>query len=252
MPIQAYAAAGQAPARPIKVISLNMHYSAPDFRRTVAYLRDSGAEVIGLVEVSPLALIELDGLRDAYPYRIDCIESVPLCQEMLLSKLPFRHGFAGHLDPSMPAVDGRAPVVAWGEIEWAGRPLTFAVAHICRPFASAANPFFDADMAGVPSTAQAEQAAALSGVLASLGPDMAVMGDFNGAPWSRVQAAFRRRTGLADQGHMALSWPGFLWPAFRLPIDQVLVRGDLDLISLEAGSAVDSDHLPVVAEIAWH
>jgi endonuclease/exonuclease/phosphatase (EEP) superfamily protein YafD len=77
------------------------------------------------------------------------------------------------------------------------------------------------------------------------------MGDLNSAPWSRVQSAFRAKTGLDNQAGWAASWPSFVpWP-LRLPIDHVLARGHLVVTRFEAGPRTDSDHFPVIAEIGW-
>ena len=78
-----------------------------------------------------------------------------------------------------------------------------------------------------------------------------VDGDFNGAPWSRVQQAFRSATGLNNQAGWDLSWPAWMpWP-LRLPIDHVLTRGHLVVTQFDDGPRIDSDHLPVIAEIGW-
>jgi endonuclease/exonuclease/phosphatase (EEP) superfamily protein YafD len=75
------------------------------------------------------------------------------------------------------------------------------------------------------------------------------MGDFNNASWSKVQIAFREATGLDNRGHYLPSWPSWAWPVFRLPIDQIFVRGAARLSAIRLGPAVGSDHLPVEAEV---
>ena len=85
--------------------------------------------------------------------------------------------------------------------------------------------------------------------LRALGPDLVLMGDFNAAPWTRIQQRLRRDTLLDNAGQLAMSWPVWV-PAFlRLPIDHVLARGALKVTQMETGPALGSDHLPVAARI---
>jgi len=73
----------------------------------------------------------------------------------------------------------------------------------------------------------------------------------DGAPWGRVQRAFRAKTGLDNQAGWDFTWPSSLpWP-LRLPLDHVLARGHLVVTKFAAGPEIDSDHLPVIAEIGW-
>ena len=102
---------------------------------------------------------------------------------------------------------------------------------------------------GAPRIAQAEQAANLAGYLNTLGPDLGGDGDFNSAPWSRVQTAFRAATGLDNEGRPALTWPAWGWAAIRLPIDQIFTRGALHATGFKSGPVLGSDHLPVEAMI---
>jgi endonuclease/exonuclease/phosphatase (EEP) superfamily protein YafD len=65
-----------------------------------------------------------------------------------------------------------------------------------------------------------------------------------------MQQAFRAQTGLDNRGHYLRSWPSWNWRIFRLPIDQVFVRGGRQIAAERLGPSVGSDHLPVEAEIA--
>jgi endonuclease/exonuclease/phosphatase (EEP) superfamily protein YafD len=103
----------------------------------------------------------------------------------------------------------------------------------------------------LPLSRQAGQAGLLAKYLNRQPRDLILMGDFNSVPWSRVQRAFRGKTGLDNEAGWASSWPTFLpWP-LRLPIDHILARGHLAVTKFSAGPETDSDHFPVVAEIGW-
>jgi endonuclease/exonuclease/phosphatase (EEP) superfamily protein YafD len=237
----------------LKVLSANLWHSAAGHDRTIEALLASDADIIGLVEATTPWRPALAPLYAKYPYRVDCFERDPECLTMLLSKLPIERPIAGRIWKA-------TPIVAGGEIRWNGRPITVLATHWFRPLLRSDESQWGAEDAersaylaeGLPVSRQAGQAGLFAKYLDRETPgDLIVMGDLNSAPWSRVQRAFRARTGLDNQAGWSSTWPSFLpWP-LRLPIDHVLARGHLVVTKFEAGQPTDSDHLPVVAEIGW-
>jgi endonuclease/exonuclease/phosphatase (EEP) superfamily protein YafD len=238
----------QTGATPLKLISFNLWYRNTDPAATLAYLAHSEADVIGLVETTPQLKAALSPLRVLYPYSIDCIDRDPDCEIMLLSRIPLRNAYAGK-------INGRYPYVAQAVIDWGGRPVAVLMTHLSWPFLVPGHraPVLDGPLPGLteplPHLAQSRQAANLAAQVNKLPRDLVVMGDFNNASWSGVQIAFREATGLDNRGHYLPSWPTFTWPIFRLPIDQVFVRGGLRVTGMRLGPSVGSDHLPVEAEV---
>lgn len=240
------------PAR-LKLLTVNLWHDAPEHQATINALMGSGADVIGLVEVTPAWREVLQPVIAAYPYRVDCFASERDCQAMLLSKLPMEKTFAGRIWKSNP-------IIAGGEITWQGRTVAIVATHLTRPlvrkddsqwYDAAAPDLADYLAESVPFNRQATQAGKLAKYLNSLPADLIVLGDFNAAPWSRVQRAFRARTGLENHAGWASSWPAWApWP-LRLPLDHVLSRGHLVVAGFTAGPEIDSDHLPLAAEIGW-
>jgi endonuclease/exonuclease/phosphatase (EEP) superfamily protein YafD len=251
--------ADEMKAGEMKVISLNVHHSGRSFEAVRRYLRDSGADVIGLVEMSRRWKMELASLESVYPFRIDCIDAVDRCEEMLLSKHPFQQQGAGRINDDLP-------VLVWAEImpPGGGEPVTFAVSHVAWPLlvadppeAPAANSDLRSLPSGLPRLVQAEQVAMLTeavngqGVnslrVNSLGRNLVLMGDFNAAPWSRTQQYLRQNGAFNDHADLALTWPAWGPAIIRLPIDHIMTRGQPRLLSFEPGPNVGSDHLPVEA-----
>ncbi|WP_119303541.1 endonuclease/exonuclease/phosphatase family protein [Dongia deserti] len=239
------------PAR-LKVLSVNLWHSAAGHQRTIDALLASDADVMGLIEVTPAWRAVLGPLFAKYPYQVECFDRDPECLTMLLSKVPIEKSFAGRIWKA-------TPIVASGEILWQGRPVTVLAAHWFRPVVTSADsrwgakdPKRAAYMAeGLPLSRQAGQAGLLAKYLNRQPRDLILMGDLNSVPWSRVQRAFRARTGLDNQAGWSSSWPSFLpWP-LRLPIDHILARGHLVVTKFSTGPETDSDHFPVVAEIGW-
>lgn len=246
------AAAPADPAR-LKIVSANLWYNAAGYRRTLDFLMQSDADVIGMVEVIPAWRAVLAPLIAKYPYKVDCGDIGPWCETMLLSKLPIAAQHKGYLAPDTPAVAG-------GDILWGDRRITVLALHFTWPlqpvleqpqgvvYDAAAVPYLPGPL---PNIRQAEQADAFARVVSTLPADLIVMGDFNSAPWSRVQKAFRTATGLDNESGWLLTWPSWLFKPLRLPLDHVLSRGHLAVTRFTAGPQTDSDHLPVIAEIGW-
>ncbi|HUS67892.1 MAG TPA: endonuclease/exonuclease/phosphatase family protein [Kofleriaceae bacterium] len=92
------------------------------------------------------------------------------------------------------------------------------------------------------------QVAAIAGALGTDAEDLVIAGDLNCRAGSRTRLALSR--GLRSAAPWARSWPSRL-PL--LPLDHILVRGDLDVLRAGAwtapGARRASDHLPVVAEL---
>jgi endonuclease/exonuclease/phosphatase (EEP) superfamily protein YafD len=237
--------------RALKVVSANLWFAAPTHQRTIEFLMESDSDIIGLIEVSTPWQQALAPLFAKYPYKVDCFATVPECETILLSKLPITA-------PRAERVLGGAPVVVGGEVDWNGKRFEVLATHLAWPFTPdpdqrwQIDPDAAATLAGsLPASRQASQAENLAKFLNTLPPDLVVMGDFNGAPWSRLQIALSSATGLESSAGWELSWPTMLpWP-LRLPIDHVLSRGHLAVTDFSAGPEIDSDHFPVIAEIGW-
>jgi endonuclease/exonuclease/phosphatase (EEP) superfamily protein YafD len=236
----------------LKIVSLNVLYRSDAYQSVRDYLTASNADVIGLVEVTPIWKAELASLRTLYPYSVDCVGAGERCEQMLLSKRPFLKSGAGLVERDLP-------VVAWAEIappDGTGPPLTIAVTHLAWPFLGARPAATPADRNqplhpdNVPHLAQGEQAENLLGGLRQFGDNLVLMGDFNAAPWSRLQQHLRAESGLDNQGFLVPSWPAWGPMAIRLPIDHILTRGEARILSFAAGPDVGSDHLPVEAVVS--
>lgn len=82
-------------------------------------------------------------------------------------------------------------------------------------------------------------------------PDALVMGDFNDVPWSRTTSRFRATGDWSDPRIGRGTYPTF--PADLLfagwPLDQLMVKGDLQLQSFEVLPDNGSDHRAMLAHI---
>ena len=230
LPLPTPARGAVAAETPLKVLSLNLWYLSQHHEETLQALLKSGADVIGTVETTAEWRDSLKALAPAYPYHVDCVGKVFRCGVSIYSKIPFKTTFADR-------IDGQLPTIASATIDWQGRPLTIAELQLINP------------LIGVEQDFQARQAAVAERYFAALPGDLVVMGDFNSAPWSALQTDFRAATGLDNEGRLAFTWPSWAPAIFRLPIDQIFVRGDVVARNVRPGSPVGSDHLPIIGEI---
>ena len=216
--------------RPLKLLSLNLWYQNKNRAATLPALIASGADMIGTVETTANWRDRLKALAPVYPYHVDCVDKTFRCGVSIYSKIPFKAVFADR-------IDGQLPTIVSATIDWQGRPLTIAELQLINP------------LIGVEQDFQARQAAVAERYFAALPGDLVVMGDFNSAPWSALQTDFRAATGLDNRGRLAFTWPSWAPAIFRLPIDQIFVRGAVVARNVRPGLPMGSDHLPITGEI---
>ncbi len=82
-------------------------------------------------------------------------------------------------------------------------------------------------------------------------PDAFVMGDFNDVPWSRTTSKFRDTGDWRDPRIGRGTYPTFPsdWLVLGWPLDQLMVKGNLDLASFEVLPDNGSDHRAVWAKL---
>ena len=214
----------------LKVMSLNLWYKNPDQEDAIHALLTSGADVIGTVETTAEWKEGLKALEAVYPYHVDCVLKVFRCGVALYSKIPFTATFADR-------IDGDLPTIVTATIDWQGKPLTIAELQLINP------------LIGIDEDFQAQQAAKANDFFAKLQGDVVVMGDFNSAPWSDLQNGLRAASGLDNRGRLAFTWPSWAPAFFRLPIDQIFVKGGIVARNVRPGGPEGSDHLPIQGEI---
>ncbi|WP_370188620.1 endonuclease/exonuclease/phosphatase family protein [Qipengyuania sp.] len=81
--------------------------------------------------------------------------------------------------------------------------------------------------------------------------DAFVMGDFNDVPWSRTTTKFREQGGWRDPRIGRGAFPTFPsdWLFVGWPLDQLMLKGRLELVAFEILPDNGSDHRPVWAKL---
>ena len=93
-----------------------------------------------------------------------------------------------------------------------------------------------------------------SAILNDKNENIVFLGDLNITPYSPYFRDFIKDTGLKNQyssPHLFPTWPSiFASPFFQIPIDHILHKGRMELVSKHRAPHMGSDHYPVVAEFS--
>ena len=208
------------------LLNINVEARNTEHDRVLARIRESGADVVALVELSPALEAKLAALADLYPHRV----TVPTAGNFgiaVLSRHPLRETATFDLGPN-PAIE---TVVETAD----GAVLRLYAIHTKPPVGAAL------------ARTRNEQLVALAGrIRASEGP-LLVCGDFNLSPYSPWFGRFERESGTrsARKGlGLGISWPATM-PLLGTPIDHCFLRGPLVATAVERMAATGSDHYPV-------
>ncbi|MBI1238345.1 MAG: hypothetical protein GC199_03275 [Alphaproteobacteria bacterium] len=217
-------AAGQPDLR---VMFFNVWRKNADIEDSMRYVRESGADIVGLVELRPEMMAAVESLRDIYPYMTTC-ERWGLCLPVVLSRYPLE-------DLSLD--DSRDNF--WGSLRLVNVPalnLTFATVHLMRPWPFR-NPW-----------AQYKHANWLIERLGAIEGPTVVVGDFNAVTWSRTIRHISNTldlTALTSAG----TWPVWLPASLRLPIDQGLVSSGIACAAKTTLGGPGSDHAAIAIDL---
>jgi endonuclease/exonuclease/phosphatase (EEP) superfamily protein YafD len=224
-------AAGEA-APLLRLVAANLLYQNLDFERSLQGLATLDADVLVLCEVTPEARRHFRRLEATYPYALDTCAPENLYGILILSRFPLRHCSSGagedptprHLAADLATGIGTVSLVAIHPTN----PLRFSRANR-----------IPAEFHAVADLCRAARG------------DLILTGDCNAAGWSSYLRDLEQAAGLANDGKMRPSWPIWLPPLVRLPLDHVWVRGRVALVKAALGRRLGSDHLPLVVELGW-
>ncbi len=198
-------------ARTYRLLSFNILGSNTENGGRIAdMIIASGADVVYTLESAPL-LPFLDRLAQTYPYRIGCGKDTGECDLMMLSKRPFVTQQVRSLS------DLRRNRFIMTQIDMDGTPVTFAAAHMTKPY-------YD-------DTHQ-EELWRLANILNSTQGPLVLAGDFNSGIIAPDMQRFLRSTGLKTAGSEPKSWP-VEFGNYGISIDHMLARAPLHLTRLD-------------------
>lgn len=194
-----------------------------------AFLAETDADAVVLEEVRWQHQDFLKRLRARYPFQAGTHGLVILSNHPILE--------AGRRDRENQPY-WQSLIIHWARLDVGGTEVTLIGAHLARPF--------------YPAQQKRDVEALTAFVRSQTGP-VIVAGDFNATPWTRKLQHLVAETGLARFNTFSPTWPA-VWRTLPLlpllPIDNIFVSPHLAKIGLSIGPRLESDHLPVIADIA--
>jgi endonuclease/exonuclease/phosphatase (EEP) superfamily protein YafD len=225
----ASAAAGPASGN-LRLLIANLEVGNTRFDAVERLVSSSGADVVGVTELTPAMAAHLTRALPAYDARLVAPRG-DAYGVGVFSRVPLLSARVEHY----PA--GGPPTIV-ARVRVAGKPVTVVVTHVHTPFAGSIH---------------VRHLRALAAARPGLGKRLAVCGDFNTPPWTAPFRRLEREAGLASlygpSAWTAYSWPTWS-PALRVPIDNCLVSGGLVVRSHDDGPSIGSDHFPLVVDLA--
>lgn len=169
----------------------------------------------------------LDRLTETFPYRVGCSQTLT-CDISLHSRFPIADPQIRLLPPF-----GHERMVT-GRVEINGQAITIAGVHLSKPY-------FD--------RASWIELGNINRALNLIEGPLVLAGDFNAAPWTAPVARLAWQQTLMAGPWAPATWPVRLGP-LGVPIDNVFTRGNVRLLTLEAGDNHGSNHRPLWADVA--
>jgi endonuclease/exonuclease/phosphatase (EEP) superfamily protein YafD len=216
----------------LRLVAANVLYKNTDFERMVDGVTALDADVIVAIEVTPEWRQRFRRLEGGFPHALDICVPDNLYGILILSRFPLTPRSSGIGEDPLPRHLA-------ADLTIDGRTVTLVAIHPTNPLRISSAHRIPAEFDAVAD-------------LASGAPDdLILIGDCNAAGWSSYVQELERKTGLANDRKVRPSWPIWLPPLVRLPLDHVWVRGRVSLLRAGLGPRLGSDHLPLVAEIGW-
>ena len=215
------------PDRPVyQVLHFNMLYNNPSKRQAIELFRQVDPDILSLTEASGLWDRHLDSLRGRWPHYYHCPE---------WGKRGGLKVFSKHRIETGDIHCAQYGTFTKMKMAIGGAEIDFAATHFRWPW-PASGP---------------KQIDAARPILEETGPDALVTGDFNSATWTWAVRRFAEYGGFEVVPGIGSTWMiNWFPPSFAgwagLPIDNVMRKGKVRVLSAQTLEPAGSDHLPVL------
>lgn len=222
----------------IRVTTANIFVHNRNSELLLDFVQDEQPDIVLLLEVDDRWMVELAGLFEVYPYRVDSIHDLDPPESgtfgcALLSKLPLSNQV-------IKRIGSQELPVALADVEFQGWTLSLCGVHPVPPKGQSGTALRD------------EYLGEVGRMLAARTKPTVLLGDLNITRWSPRYQQLRKTAGLenaADGFGFLPTWPDGLFPV-QIPIDQILVSEDIEARAYRVGPSIGSDHLPVTVDLA--
>ena len=235
-PLSRSGAAGE-----LRVLTANINTKNRSYEKVLTMVREENPDIAVFLEVDDTWVAQLQRLKDILPHEFGQANPYNFGVS-IYSRIPLEN----------PVIDffgtSRNPsVLANSTVE--GKSISLIAAH---PFPPVRRSFFHS------RNLQLDQ---IGQYIQQLETPVVLLGDLNITMWSPYYRRFAQNTGLqnARQGFGILpTWPmpgtysalpDFLHVLLQIPIDHCLVSPEIKVAAVHTGRDVDSDHLPLIADL---
>lgn len=218
----------------LRIFHLNVLGKNQQMQPTIEAIGKANADIVSLQEYNPRwrKTLEASKALKPYPYRYH----VPWGDDAVYSKYPFTRITAEHIPDSKHGAD--VSIVA--EMKLAGKPVTFLFSHPPTPIR---RDLYPRQLKHFEFWAKNRNA---------YHDNFVIVGDLNSTPWSPAFRKLIRSTGLRDSQKgfgIQPSFPVHDWRR-RIPIDHCLVSENFIVLNRKISGNVNSDHYPVIVDLA--
>lgn len=227
------AQAPQATGQPLRILAANVLFINRDAARFKKLIKSEKPDVIVASEVNSVFGVLFKGLKKDYPYQKILPEDDNPRGLAVASGLPLENVEKTFFD------NEHVPSLRF-TLKYGGKTFSFLSIHPFTPVVSLArrdNEFrLIAEKLGREDTG-----------------NLVILGDFNATPWCNgyksLANPLKLKNARAGRGIFP-SWPAFYpLPFLRIPIDHVLLGGNIAARGFRLGPDIGSDHLPVIVDI---
>ena len=218
----------------LRLIQVNLLKTNQKYQKLLEVVRSANADVVVLQELTETWNEQTQGLRQEYPHVVFEPRSNGAGMAVL-SRYPAEGAQTLTLDDS----DHIAILV---RLKVGDESISVLALHPTTPI----TPFKFKNR-----NRQYREAATL--VKNLTGPRV-IIGDLNITMWSPYFVELQNESGLRDARlgfGLRTTWPTFLPPLLRLPIDHCLVSEEVEINSIEVGASTGSDHLPLIVQLSF-
>ncbi len=218
--------------KPNRAMLMNLNAANGNTEQVLAAIEAVAPDLLLLEEVTPEWAAQLETLHETYPFRV--AQPQPGCFGiMLLSKYPLDNGIVLEIGPA-----GVPSIIA--DVWLPTGVATLIGTHPPPPISKEMAALRNAQLAELPD------------IVANQKHPVLLMGDLNASPWSPYFRAMQKASGLDNSMKgfgFQPSWPSSL-RLLQIPLDHLLHSPEITIQNRMIGSAVGSDHLPVVVDFA--
>jgi endonuclease/exonuclease/phosphatase (EEP) superfamily protein YafD len=225
----------------LRVLTANINTQNRSYDKVLTMVREENPDVAVFLEVDDIWVAQLQSLKDILPYEFEQANPYNL-GIAVYSRLPLEDAAIDFFGTSQnPSILTNLTVE--------GKAISLVATH---PLPPVRQSFFHSRNLQLDRIGQYVQ---------QLESPVVLLGDLNITMWSPYYRRFARNTGLqnARRGFGVLpTWPmpgtygvlpDLLHRLLQIPIDHCLVSSDVKVAAIHTGRDVDSDHLPLIADL---